>query len=35
VVIATHDAGVMARHAGRTVALDRGRVVDDGGRAAP
>ena len=30
VMIATHDAGVMARHAGRRIALERGRVVGDG-----
>jgi len=29
VVIATHDAGVVARHAGRRIALERGRVVGD------
>jgi cell division transport system ATP-binding protein len=27
VVIATHDAGTMARHDARRIALDRGRVV--------
>ena len=30
VVIATHDAGALARHDARRIALDRGRVVDDG-----
>jgi cell division transport system ATP-binding protein len=30
IVIATHDPGVMARHGARRIALDRGRVVDDG-----
>jgi cell division transport system ATP-binding protein len=29
VVIATHDTGVVARHAARRIALERGRVVDD------
>jgi len=30
VIIATHDAGVLARHAARRIALERGRLVDDG-----
>jgi cell division transport system ATP-binding protein len=32
VVIATHDAGAMARHDARRIALDRGRVLDAGAR---
>ncbi|MEO8485234.1 MAG: ATP-binding cassette domain-containing protein [Betaproteobacteria bacterium] len=29
IVIATHDEGVMARHFGRRIALERGRIVGD------
>ena len=34
VVIATHDLAMIARHPGRRIALERGRVVDDGARGA-
>ena len=34
VLIATHDAAVMKRHAGSRIALDRGRIVDDASKGA-